>query len=158
MIPIYRAKKIDSDEWVEGYYIPENPDRNSTIVSIEKVGEEIIDGYVAWEEHGEINYTVDQNTLAIHFQNMTDKNGKKIFASLSEDGVGGDEYKTIGVSSYIVYFKNGSVCGGVSYNECISLGWEADFDEDDYGNGETRCNSVNFVEVVGIHKGKTNAK
>ena len=32
----------------------------------------------------------ESNTRSVSYPNMIDKNGKKIFASLSEDGVGGD--------------------------------------------------------------------
>ena len=34
--------------------------------------------------------TIDPSTLAIHFPDMLDSEGTKIFASLSEDGMGGD--------------------------------------------------------------------
>ena len=76
MIPIYRAKKIDSDEWVNGYLIVD-PDRGRNYYYIKKAT------YLK-------DIDIDPNTLAIHFPNMIDKKGKKIFASLSEDGVGGD--------------------------------------------------------------------
>jgi len=33
---------------------------------------------------------IDPTTLAIHFPNMVDKKGNKIFASLNKDGKGGD--------------------------------------------------------------------
>ena len=75
-IPIYRAKKIDSDEWVEGYLITKNSigdidyNSDSPLYDIKEI---------------------DPKTLAIHFPNMIDKNGKKIFASLNEDGIGGDK-------------------------------------------------------------------
>jgi hypothetical protein len=84
MIPIYRAKKIDSDELVEGY-----------LIQLEN-GYMIASPDQSWvEELGlfGMKSIIDQNTLAIHFPNMIDKNGKKIFASLSEDGVGGDKLK-----------------------------------------------------------------
>jgi len=74
-IPIYRAKKIDSDEWVEGFYIEEQKLYYMKILKIPKVnGKEI-----------------DPSTLSIHFPQIVDKNGKKIFASLSEDGIGGSD-------------------------------------------------------------------
>lgn len=73
--PIYRAKKIDSDEYVEGYYYKDNKDHiifngdSTTIFGLR---------------------VIDPTTLAIHFPNMLDKQGNKIFASLSGDGKGGD--------------------------------------------------------------------
>lgn len=86
----YRAKKIDNDEWVEGYFVL-SPLGNCVIhTNIEY-------GAVNGETLGGATSTitqVDPKTLAIHFPNMIDKNGTKIFASLSEDGVGGDEIIT----------------------------------------------------------------
>ena len=73
-IPIYRAKEKDSDEFIHGYFI------DMQIVPINK------DNSTAYHLAKEI----DVNTLSINFQNMLDKNGKKIFASLNEDGIGGD--------------------------------------------------------------------
>jgi len=70
MIPIYRAKKIGSDEYVEGYYFPQF---NTHYIF-----------------NGE-SIEIDPSTLAINFPDMTDSEGTKIFASLSEDGKGGDK-------------------------------------------------------------------
>ena len=84
-IPIYRAKKIDSDEYVEGYYFYEN---------IEVVKHDFKDVYQKADNHfihfGN-GYTeeIDPSTLAIHFPDMIDSEGTKIFASLSEYGKGG---------------------------------------------------------------------
>jgi len=96
-IPIYRAKKIDSDEYVEGLYL--------------KVGHEWLDNeyyhFIAPEDvsfyerdianggsiislNKSAMHVIDQSTLAIHFPDMIDSEGNKIFASLSEDGKGGD--------------------------------------------------------------------
>ena len=74
-IPIYRAKKIDSDEYIQGYFF-----------------RRWIDGYILW---GTVNdkpeeIRVDTSTLSINFPAMLDSEGNKIFASLSEDGKGGD--------------------------------------------------------------------
>lgn len=83
-IPIYRAKKKDSDEYVEGYYV-----------------------YAKWcnkhfiHSHNNDNiYEIDPTTISIHHEDMlasdTDRylpNGEKdlrIFASLQKDGKGGD--------------------------------------------------------------------
>lgn len=69
-IPIYRAKKIDSDEYVEGYY-------NFTLDSKHILATPFV-------------FEIDPKTLAIHFPNMLDSQENKIFASLSKDGKGGD--------------------------------------------------------------------
>jgi len=95
-IPIYRAKKIDSDEYVEGLYL--------------KVGHEWYNEYYYFIAPEDISfyerdidnggsiislnksamYEIDQSTLSIYFPDMIDIKGNKIFASLSEDGKGGD--------------------------------------------------------------------
>ena len=93
-IPIFRAKKKDSNEFVEGfltrsrcyngvYILPSNYNQN-----------ENIEGY-----EDEI-YEIDITTLSIHFPNMLakdsdryDSSGEKdlrVFASLQLDGKGGD--------------------------------------------------------------------
>jgi len=77
-IPIYRAKKIDSNEYVEGYYSP----RFFTCM-----GGKIC--HTINTKDGN-QYKIDQSTLAIHFPDMLDSDNKKIFASLGEDGKGGD--------------------------------------------------------------------
>ena len=78
--PIYRAKKIDSDERVEGYLI-----RARFYPS-----EEYEDAIQVVRGRDNSGYQIDPSTLAIHFEDMVDSEGTKIFASLSEDGMGGD--------------------------------------------------------------------
>lgn len=77
-IPIYRAKKVDSDEYLIGYlrysysaccHIIESKD-NMTFFEIDK--------------------RVDMSTLSIHFPNMLDSSNKPMFASLETNGKGGD--------------------------------------------------------------------
>lgn len=82
-LPIYRAKKIDSDEYVEGYLCSSNNGVNTdNKICIQEFG-----WWTLWE--------IDTSTLSIHFPDMLDSNGNKIFASLQKDGKGGDivEYK-----------------------------------------------------------------
>lgn len=74
-IPIYRAKKIDSDEYVIGWY-------SSPIIIEGKLYLSITN------QDGE--HRIDTTTLSIHFPDMMDSQGNKIFASLQEDGKGGD--------------------------------------------------------------------
>ena len=80
-IPIYRAKKIDSDEYVEGYLmLGMCSNGNGTSSSIHfNIQDKLF--YIR---------EIDTTTLAIHFPDMLDSQGNKIFASLSEDGKGGD--------------------------------------------------------------------
>ena len=85
-IPIYRAKKIDSDERVIGFYVFSNLDRDTHLIRIDET---------YWEDSGLVysEVEIDPSTLAIHFPNTIDSEGNKIFASLSEDGKGGDILK-----------------------------------------------------------------
>ena len=75
-IPIYRAKEIDGEEYIIG-----SLDFNAS--RIDNTFYHIITG-------DRYNHTIDPTTLAIHFESMIDSEGNKIFASLSEDGKGGD--------------------------------------------------------------------
>ncbi len=85
-IPIYRAKKVDSDEYVIGYLIAKDkileycpaPTGMGTLQCVE-------------DRH---YFNIDLTTLAIHFPDMLTTQGNKIFASLSENGKGGDITKT----------------------------------------------------------------
>lgn len=75
MIPIYRAKKIDSDDYITGEV--------HTIKDRLFLRGEFLPCVIGIEE-------VDKTTLSIHFPDMIDSNGNKIFASLQENGKGGD--------------------------------------------------------------------
>ena len=100
-IPVYRAKKIDSDEHVVGAF-HHRVTRN--------------ENYIYTDDSGV--YEIDQSTLAIHFEDMLDSQGNKIFASLSEDGKGGDIMKDdeyYGIAKYkdsrfVVEYENVEEC------------------------------------------------
>ena len=83
-IPIYRAKRIDSDEYVEGYLTRSRCYSGLYILPVDFNNDDNISGYE--EEIIEI----DTTTVSIHFPNMIDIKGDRIFASLQEDGRGGD--------------------------------------------------------------------
>lgn len=98
-IPIYRAKKIDSEERVEGYLVGETkiaeyePEYNEGYV----VSHQFPSNGVCESTYGQGWFTykvfeIDSSTLSIHFTDMLDGEGNKIFASLSEDGKGGDKF------------------------------------------------------------------
>ena len=92
-LPIYRAKKIDSDEYVMGWYSSPIIIEGKTYLSItNKDGE----------------YRIDTTTLSIHFPNMLDSQGNKIFASLQEDGKGGDKF-LFDNEIFIIWFDNQSL-------------------------------------------------
>lgn len=76
-IPIYRAKSNErKNTFVEGFLI--GIDEETGLCTIRTK-----DDYIG----GEICYL---HTLSIHFEDMLDSQGNKIFASLQEDGKGGD--------------------------------------------------------------------
>ena len=138
MIPIYRAKRIDNDEWVDGDFLRGIDDNNN-----------IVTGFISnWDE--EVNnwqeIRIDQNTLAIHFPNMIDKNGKKIFASLSEDGVGGDEVYVAGKGNCVVTFDHdGAFCTILNNTTII----------DDLFHLSDGLAEDDVEYIIGIHKGES---
>ena len=71
-IPIYRAKRKDNCEYIQGYFNYGIGTEFGTIIKIPQIG---VVG-------------IDPSTLAIHFPDMLDKNNNPIFASLSEDFLG----------------------------------------------------------------------
>lgn len=81
-IPIYRAKKIGSDEYVEGYH---HSYRDKIVTD-----DIVLHRIVQKDKPLYMFYDIDPTTLSIHFPDMLDSQGNKIFASLSEDGKGGD--------------------------------------------------------------------
>lgn len=96
-LPIFRAKKLDSDKYIIGQYI-ETEFSNEEYCDIEEQ-ETIIkhciikDFRTVHDDYEYCNFDIteiDIATLAIHFPDMIDSQGNKIFASLSENGKGGD--------------------------------------------------------------------
>ena len=101
-IPIYRAKKIDSDEYVEGYYSPDkNYQEHIHTIFYFDIGDFNVDRKTTTQ--------IDPTTLAINFPDMLDSQGNKIFASLSASGKGGDIvsiYTSISKCDAIFYFDS----------------------------------------------------
>lgn len=114
-IPIYRANKIDSDDYVEGYLLDKNTILTTAYYYVQGMPPEV-------EEYFN---NIDPTTLAVHFPDMLDSQGNKIFASLSEDGKGGDIMKDdeyYGIAKYID-------CGFmVEYENCIESIFEQNFE------------------------------
>jgi hypothetical protein len=82
-IPLYRAKKVNSDEYIEGYYYPIRcigTDKTSPSIASPDLEDPEYDDY----------FDIDPSTLSINFPDMIDSKGTKIFASLSEEYKGGD--------------------------------------------------------------------
>ena len=78
-LPIFRAKKLGTqNEYVEGFL------KNCIDTGLD----------VFWIQSNEfIDYRIDIDTLSIHFPDMLDSQGNKVFASLNEDGRGGDLFQ-----------------------------------------------------------------
>ena len=103
-IPVYRSKMIDSDGYVIGFFHSRKWD-----------GETRTEYYITYES---LEWEIDPTTLAIHFPDMLDSQGNKIFASLSEDGKGGDIMKDdeyYGIAKYkdsrfVVEYENVEEC------------------------------------------------
>ncbi len=81
MIPVYRANRTDGLGYIEGYLIKQDDSEKFSIVKNFNLS--TIYGMVC-------PHDIDSTTLAIHFPDMLDSQGNKIFASLNEDGKGGD--------------------------------------------------------------------
>lgn len=115
-IPVYRAKKIDSDEYITGFLVPLNIGFHRTSRRYQIVPSlNVMDTFTNRTEF-ESEYKIDLSTLSINFPDMLDSENNPIFASLSEDGKGGDNYlytmDDADTESYTFYFdkKLNSVC------------------------------------------------
>lgn len=106
-IPIYRANILGSNKNIVGWFILEYYDcvnliRYSNVIFIDSIE----------------FFEIDPITLAIHFPDMIDSQGNKIFCSLSEDGKGGDTMKDdeyYGIAKYkdsrfVVEYENVEEC------------------------------------------------
>jgi len=110
-LPIFRAKRIDSDEYVVGYI------KNCTDTGIN----------IFWIQTKEwIDYRIDPSTLAIHFPNMLDSEENKIFASLQEDGKGGDiiTCEDYGLNQYTVIYNKDTYEFGIQRYKTDEWCWE----------------------------------
>ena len=110
-LPIFRAKKLDSNEYLEGWYSDTlflcMGDFQGHFISYKKIN--VVGKEITLQE------SIDPKTLSIHFPNMLAKdsnryltNGEKdlrMFASLQEDGKGGD----------ILQYKDKYNCCNTSY-------------------------------------------
>lgn len=54
------------------------------------------------------DYEIDPSTLAIHFPDMLDKNGERVFAAFNKSWVGGSEVR-YDDSNYVVYYLDAAI-------------------------------------------------
>lgn len=72
---LFKAKRKDNGEWVEGYYCKWKQIRRTICVTEEK----IVDCIIAWMSDGSmLRHEIDPDTLC-QYTGLTDKNGKKIW-------------------------------------------------------------------------------
>lgn len=128
-IPIYRAKKIDSDEYIIGYPINKTHMFVPDSFDVERSGT-IGNGFEPYYFE----------TLSINFSDMIDSEGTKIFASLSEDGKGGDK-----LTSFKHYFSINDCWIDTEETVIMEYG-SATFDGSTFGELETT------VKVTGIQE------
>ena len=112
-LPIFRAKKLDSGEYVKGFlyqdlicYIPSDgfkSDEYKKAVDTE-----------TWFIMDNLSNTsmIDTTTLSSHFPDMLDSQGNEIFASLQKNGRGGDvcsvnDYIDSGLEGVAIYQNYG---------------------------------------------------
>lgn len=100
-LPIFRAKKINSDEYVFGIPRQDSKGIYEMIINV------VEDGV-----SGVIQRYIEVDTISIHFPDMIDSQGNKIFASLQEDGKGGDIVKNDICFLGVVRFENQAIYYG----------------------------------------------
>ena len=83
-IPTYRAENIYHRELVEGWLSYDPIDDSYWIIKDWRKG-----GCRDYDDFMNYQDKIDPSTLAIHFPDMLDKDGEKIWAALNADGVGG---------------------------------------------------------------------
>ena len=106
-LPIFRAKRIDSNEYVIGYLLQDC------------FGFYIIqtDNALRCESLNNESIEINPATLAIHFPDMIDSQGNKIFASLQEYGKGGDVFKDEDGHKVVVKYQNKQITYRYYFNE-----------------------------------------
>lgn len=114
-LPIYRAKKTDSEEYVIGFLFQDCFGfyiiQTDNALRCETLNQEAIE--------------IEHQTLSISFSDMLDSQRNKIFASLSENGKGGDIMQD---DEYFGIAKYKDCQFVVEYEDCI--------DNIDNGNSE----------------------
>lgn len=96
-IPIYRAKRKDNGEYIEGFLCDKNL---SGTYSISLHHTEYM--------HPIKYFPIYEETLAISFDGMTDKNGNRVFAALNESGIGSD-YELINGVEWVWRYSRGFI-------------------------------------------------
>lgn len=105
MIPIFRAKRTYTDEYVFGVPRQDSKGAYEMIINV------VEDGVP-----GVIQRYIEIDTISIHFPDMLDSQKNKIFASLQKDGKGGDIMQD---DEYFGIAKYKDCQFVVEYEDCI---------------------------------------
>lgn len=92
---LFRAKRIDNGEWVEGYYCKWKQIRRN----LGSVKEKVVDCIITWMSDGGMSrYEIDSETLC-QYTGLTDKNGNRIWENnivriknSMDEGIGNIEF------------------------------------------------------------------
>jgi uncharacterized phage protein (TIGR01671 family) len=81
---LFRAKQIDTDKWVEGYYIKFETRQCCPIGDDKLADDEIVhliaqDGFADWNMPRQLTFIKIKKETVGQFTGLTDKNGVKIF-------------------------------------------------------------------------------
>ena len=143
-IPSYRAKRIDSEEYVEGFYSNVEYFRDKhTIKSLINISGYYEDGTQKTNNWDYKIYEIDPSTLSIHFPKMLDSSNNKIFASLSKNGKGGD---ILFNSKHNAKFSVKFSFNGVELYECL----DKEKDDKYYGDLQRTLLAYKKLEVMKI--------
>ena len=126
-IPIYRAKRIDSDEWVEGY------------LTKDCFGKHFIEKCFQGVDGVSIpSYRVDETTIAIHFVGWRED----VFASIEPTGFGGTLFRwnRAGIPSHVTLV-------------CVFSGYKAVICDTKTMGKLDLFIDASELEVIGIHRG-----
>ena len=153
-IPVYRA---EIDESKGTFNPPKHEDLQRNGVLIKENDKWYVIGTLTQESirkrkfrinplNGAVSYQIINDTLSIHHQNMNDSNINPIFASLREDGKGGDICNLVDCDGveYVYIYNNNTFTFGYKNINPTGNQWEYC----DSSEVESRSES----EIIGVQK------
>jgi hypothetical protein len=131
--PIYRAKRKDNREWVEGWYWVTSNENYLLILN----------------EDDRWSLEIDPSTLAIHFYDMVDGNGERIWVALNDKWIGSSKFKVLSTPSGEKE-KNAAMHDGICKMRRGRINISIFHDKSLWAPGYTNLSSI---EVTGIYEG-----